>query len=59
MLKMLVTHVMLATIVRVQTPLKHNAQVDISVQQAQSMPRNTHAQLVFIPPQALQHPLIA
>ena len=56
---MLVTHVMLATIVRVQTPLKHNAQVDISVQQAQSMPRNTHAQLVFIPPQALQHPLIA
>ena len=56
---MLVTHVMLETIVKVQTLLKLHAQEDISVQQAQSMPHNTHAQLVFIPPQVLQLLLIA
>jgi hypothetical protein len=59
MLKMLVTHVMLATIVKVQTLLKLHAQEDISVQQAQSMPHNTHAQLVFILPQVLRLLLIA
>ena len=56
---MLVTHVMLETIVKVQTLLKLHAQEDISVQQAQSMPHNTHAQLVFIPPQVLRLLLIA
>ena len=55
---MLVTHVMLETIVKVQTLLKLHAQEDISVQQVQSMPHNTLARLVFIPPQVLQLLLI-
>jgi hypothetical protein len=50
---------MLETIVKVQTLLKLHAQEDISVQQAQSMPHNTHAQLVFILPQVLRLLLIA
>ena len=59
MLKMLVIHVMLATTVKVQTPLKTHAQEDISAQQAQSMPHNTLAQPVLILPLVQQLLLIA
>ena len=59
MLRMLVTHVMQETTVKVQTLLKLHAQEDISAQQAQSMPHNILAQLVLIPPQVLQLLLIA